>query len=195
MGHHSSEPAYFGVILFNQYNYSDLTTLARAKGGRTVQLIERSENEWRQQLTPEQFHILREAGTERPFSSALNNEHRNGVFRCAGCELDLFTSEMKFDSGTGWPSFFTHIEGHLEITIDFKLIYPRTEYHCIRCGGHHGHRFSDGPKPSGERWCSNGAVLLFVANRGIDSSGSDAGNTNRPRKIRNDRATRKREQK
>ncbi|NOY61539.1 MAG: peptide-methionine (R)-S-oxide reductase MsrB [Gammaproteobacteria bacterium] len=128
-----------------------------------IETINKTPDEWRKTLTPEQFYILREEGTERPFSSALNDEHRDGVFQCAGCQLDLFTSAMKFDSGTGWPSFFTAIEGHLETKIDFKLIYPRTEYHCARCGGHHGHIFKDGPKPTGQRWCNNGAALVFVA--------------------------------
>lgn len=121
-----------------------------------------SEAEWRNRLSPEQFHILREAGTERAFTSPLNDEKRTGRFQCAGCHLDLFTSEMKFDSGTGWPSFFTVIEGHIETSTDFKLIYPRTEYHCARCGGHHGHVFKDGPQPTGLRYCNNGLALHFV---------------------------------
>ncbi|SJZ66625.1 peptide-methionine (R)-S-oxide reductase [Oceanospirillum multiglobuliferum] len=122
-----------------------------------------TEQEWRQRLTPEQFYILREEGTERAFSSALNDEKRKGIFHCAGCGLELFSSEMKYDSGTGWPSFFTVIEGHIETQLDFKLIYPRTEYHCARCGGHQGHVFNDGPKPTGQRWCNNGLALKFVA--------------------------------
>ncbi len=127
-----------------------------------IEKIIRSEEEWRQLLTPAQFEILREEGTERPHSSPLNKEKRNGVYACVGCELELFTSEMKYDSGTGWPSFYTSIEGHLETKLDFKLIYPRTEYHCARCGGHQGHVFDDGPEPTGQRWCNNGLALTFI---------------------------------
>ncbi len=121
-----------------------------------------SKDEWRKRLTPEQFHILREEGTERPGSSPLNDEKRPGIFACAGCGLPLFTSEMKYESGTGWPSFFTTIPGAFGKTTDYKLILPRTEYHCSRCGGHHGHVFDDGPKPTGQRWCNNGVALKFI---------------------------------
>lgn len=122
-----------------------------------------SKEEWKKRLTPQQYHILRNEGTERPNSSALNYEKRKGEYRCAGCGLRLFTSEMKYDSGTGWPSFFKAIDEHVETSIDFKLIYPRTEYHCKRCGGHQGHVFNDGPQPTGKRWCNNGLALKFVA--------------------------------
>jgi peptide-methionine (R)-S-oxide reductase len=124
--------------------------------------LNRSEAEWKQSLTPQQFDVLRREGTERPFSSPLNDEKRPGVFVCAGCSLPLFTSAMKFDSGTGWPSFFTTIPNAFATKRDFKLIWPRTEYHCIRCGGHHGHVFDDGPPPTGERWCNNGVALRFI---------------------------------
>ena len=107
--------------------------------------------------------VLREEATERAGSSPLNAEHRKGEFHCAGCDLALFTSEMKFESGTGWPSFFTTIPGRLETKNDYKILYPRTEYHCARCGGHQGHRFDDGPKPTGKRFCNNGLALKFVA--------------------------------
>jgi len=106
--------------------------------------------------------VLRHEGTEYPGSSPLNGEKRPGVFVCAGCALPLFTSQMKYDSGTGWPSFFTLIPGRLGTKEDRLLIMPRTEYHCARCGGHHGHLFDDGPKPTGLRYCSNGVALKFV---------------------------------
>jgi peptide-methionine (R)-S-oxide reductase len=121
-----------------------------------------SDAQWRQRLTPEQYAVLREEGTERPFTSTLNNEKRKGTFHCAGCDLPLFKSEMKFDSGTGWPSFFTTLPGVFRTKRDFKLILPRTEYHCARCGGHHGHVFDDGPAPTGLRYCNNGVALKFV---------------------------------
>ncbi len=122
----------------------------------------KSDAEWAQLLTPEQYHILRQEGTEPPHSSLLNNEKREGVYVCAACELPLFNSDMKYDSGTGWPSFFTTIDASVATKRDFKLIYPRTEYHCARCEGHQGHVFKDGPKPSGKRWCNNGLALKFM---------------------------------
>lgn len=128
----------------------------------SIEKIEKSDEEWKKILSPERYHILREAGTEPAFSSPLNNEKRKGEYVCAGCELPLFTSEMKFDSGTGWPSFYTTIPGRVDTKLDFKLILPRTEYHCVRCGGHQGHVFDDGPKPTGQRWCNNGLALKFI---------------------------------
>lgn len=124
--------------------------------------IVRTEAEWRKLLTPEQFQVLREEGTERAFTSPLDREYRKGTYVCAGCELPLFTSEMKFNSGTGWPSFHTTLPGSVETKTDFKLVWPRTEYHCARCGGHQGHVFNDGPKPTGQRWCNNGVALRFI---------------------------------
>lgn len=143
------------------YN-SRLVTAADKGKKMVIEKIVKSDAEWRKLLTPEQYNVLREEGTEPSHSSPLNNEHRKGVYHCAGCDLELFTSEMKFDSGTGWPSFFTSIEGRFETKLDFKLILPRTEYHCARCGGHHGHIFDDGPEPTGQRWCNNGVALKFV---------------------------------
>jgi peptide-methionine (R)-S-oxide reductase len=133
-------------------------------GDSTVKIekIQKTAEEWRKLLSPEQFHVLRQEGTERAFSSPLNENKQKGRYVCAGCDLPLFDSEMKYDSGTGWPSFFTAIEGRLETRLDFKLILPRTEYHCARCGGHQGHLFKDGPPPTGQRWCNNGVALKFL---------------------------------
>ena len=120
-----------------------------------------SEDEWKARLTPEQFRILREHGTEKPFTSALNDEKREGVYHCAGCDTALFTSAMKFDSGTGWPSFFDSLPGVLGTSTDSSFFMKRTEYHCATCKGHHGHVFNDGPEPTGLRYCNNGVALTF----------------------------------
>jgi len=127
-----------------------------------IEPLNLSDADWKKRLTPAQYDVLRHEGTERPFTSPLNDEKRKGVFQCVGCDLPLYTSDMKFDSGTGWPSFFTTLPGVFQTKTDFKLILPRVEYHCARCGGHHGHVFDDGPQPTGKRYCNNGVVLKFV---------------------------------
>lgn len=120
-----------------------------------------SETEWKRRLSPEAYRVLRQEGTEPPFSSPLNKEKRPGVYRCSGCRLSLFKGEAKFESGTGWPSFWQPIPGALGTKVDYKLLLPRTEYHCRRCGGHQGHVFKDGPRPTGLRYCNNGVALVF----------------------------------
>ncbi|WP_284124016.1 peptide-methionine (R)-S-oxide reductase MsrB [Parerythrobacter aestuarii] len=125
--------------------------------------IRKSEAQWRKELSKQEFWILREAGTERAYSSPLDKEKRAGTFVCAGCNNRLYSSRHKYDSGTGWPSFWQPIErGAVGTSTDYKLGYPRTEVHCADCGGHLGHIFSDGPKPTGNRHCINGVALDFI---------------------------------
>lgn len=128
--------------------------------------VTHTDAEWKKILTPDQYRVLRHEGTEAPFTSPLLDEHRAGNFACAGCDLPLFTSDMKYESGTGWPSFFTTIPGAFATKEDRFLFSPRTEYHCIRCGGHHGHVFDDGPPPTRQRWCNNGVALKFIPKTG-----------------------------
>ena len=117
--------------------------------------------EWRKRLSGGQYAVLRQESTERPFTSPLNDEHRRGTFACAGCALPLYASDTKFDSGTGWPSFFAPLDKAVDTTRDYSLGLPRTEVHCSRCGGHLGHVFSDGPAPTGLRYCMNGVAMTF----------------------------------
>jgi peptide-methionine (R)-S-oxide reductase len=124
--------------------------------------VVKSEQEWRAQLTPEQYHVTREHGTERAFTGAYHATKAPGVYHCVCCGQPLFDSDTKFESGTGWPSFYEPMPGSLATKRDFKLFWPRTEYHCARCGGHQGHVFDDGPEPTGQRYCNNGVALLFV---------------------------------
>jgi peptide-methionine (R)-S-oxide reductase len=142
------------------------SALARAQEDDTTQEtipeLKKSKDEWRELLDEDAYYVLFEEGTERAFTSPLNDEKRKGTFICAACFLPLFDSQTKFDSGTGWPSFFRPIAGAVETKRDFRLIIPRTEYHCARCGGHQGHVFNDGPPPTGQRWCNNGVALQFV---------------------------------
>lgn len=142
------------------------STLARETKTSAIDIkftvLDKPKAEWKKLLQPARYDILFEEDTEAPGSSPLNQEKRDGVFICAACYLPLFDAAHKYESGTGWPSFTQPLEGRLDTKRDFKLIWPRTEYHCARCGGHQGHVFKDGPPPRGERWCNNGLALLFV---------------------------------
>ncbi len=131
-------------------------------GSSTIPKLEKPLSEWRKLLPERAYAVLFEQDTERAGSSLLDHEKRDGTFLCAACFLPLFNSSAKFDSGTGWPSFFQPIAGHIATTTDYKLVWPRTEYHCVRCAGHQGHVFDDGPRPTGKRYCNNGVALRFV---------------------------------
>jgi peptide-methionine (R)-S-oxide reductase len=133
-----------------------------ARAGETIAKLEKSKSEWRKLLAPDEYSVLFEERTEAPFTSPLDREKRPGTYVCAACRLPLFNSKTKFDSGTGWPSFYESLAGRVGTKRDFWLIVPRTEYHCIRCGGHQGHVFGDGPPPTGQRWCNNGVALKFI---------------------------------
>lgn len=136
---------------------------ASAEGESPFETLQLSNAQWREILTPEQYRVLRREGTERAFSSSLDKETRDGTYLCAGCFLPLFSSAHKYDSGTGWPSFWQPVNAdHIGTRRDFRMIIPRTEYHCARCEGHQGHVFDDGPEPTGQRWCNNGVALQFI---------------------------------
>ena len=136
--------------------------LQQARAAGPVRKLNKPHAEWKRVLTEAEYDVLFEEATERPNSSSLNAEKRAGTFVCAACFLPLFDASAKFESGTGWPSFTAALPGHVATKRDFKLIWPRTEYHCARCGGHQGHVFGDGPKPTGKRYCNNGVALRFV---------------------------------
>lgn len=135
--------------------------MSTANAGTTITPIKKTDAEWKEILTNEQYRVLRKEGTERAGTSPLNNEKRVGMFHCAGCDLPLFSSETKYDSGTGWPSFYQALDNAVGTKSDYWLGYKRTEYHCARCGGHQGHIFNDGPAPTGLRYCNNGVALTF----------------------------------
>ena len=141
------------------------TTRARQTGAVESEAFEitHTDDEWKKILTPNQFKVLREAATERPYSSPLTDEHRHGIFSCAGCDLDLYSSETKFESGTGWPSFYQPLDDAIGTARDISFAMVRTAVHCRRCGGHLGHVFDDGPKPTGLRYCMNGLAMKFKA--------------------------------
>ncbi|MEO6171866.1 MAG: peptide-methionine (R)-S-oxide reductase MsrB [Arenimonas sp.] len=146
---------------------TSLAWLGRSKAASTpistiIKPLKKAKADWKTILPAAAYAVLFEEDTERSGSSELNQEHRDGVFVCAACHLPLFSSKAKFDSGTGWPSFTYPMEGHTASKSDYKLVWPRTEYHCARCGGHQGHVFDDGPKPTGQRWCNNGVALKFI---------------------------------
>jgi peptide-methionine (R)-S-oxide reductase len=162
---HAAPPKTMQGIEELQKNWKSLLAAGTQVPAATPKL-QLSKEEWRKRLEPLAYRVLREEDTERPGTSPLNAEKRPGVFVCAGCGLPIFTSAMKYESGTGWPSFFTAIPGALATKTDYKILFPRTEYHCARCGGHHGHVFDDGPPPTGQRYCNNGVALKFIPQSG-----------------------------
>lgn len=151
-----------GAIAVSRFlpRQSALTATTPTAASKTFE-ITRTEEEWRRILAPEQFNVLRHHGTEAPFSSPLDKQFARGTYHCAGCDLALFSSDTKFDSGTGWPSFYAPLENAVGTSVDHSFFMTRTEVHCRRCGGHLGHVFDDGPAPTGKRYCMNGVALKF----------------------------------
>jgi peptide-methionine (R)-S-oxide reductase len=139
-----------------------VVALPSARAAQETFEVTKTDAEWQKILTPEQYQVLRKHGTERAGTSPLDKTYAAGAYACAGCDLPLFSSDAKFDSGTGWPSFFEPLANAVGTSTDWKLIYSRTEVHCRRCGGHLGHVFDDGPKPTGKRYCMNGVALKFI---------------------------------
>lgn len=137
-----------------------LSGMAESSGSKTFEIV-KTDIEWQKQLTPLQYQVLRKHATERPFTSPLNKIDAPGMYKCAGCDLPLFSSETKYDSQTGWPSFWQPLENAIGTSTDYLIGYPRVEVHCRRCGGHLGHVFEDGPKPTGRRYCINGVAMTF----------------------------------
>ncbi len=151
--------AVIGTVYLSRYLTKTSGVIAKSNRGFE---ITKTEEEWRKILTPEQFYVLRQQGTESPHTSPLDKQYAKGTYICAGCNLPLFSSATKFNSGTGWPSFFAPIKGAVDTTVDTSLLMTRTEVHCHRCGGHLGHVFDDGPAPTGNRYCMNGVALKFI---------------------------------
>lgn len=149
-------------LVFPAWSCAEMGRAMERRTGQEVDRLEKPDDEWRELLEPDAYEVLFEEATEPRGSSPLNDEKRDGTYVCAACFLPLFDSETKFESGTGWPSFYAPIDGAMGTKRDFRMLLPRTEYHCIRCAGHQGHVFDDGPEPTGQRWCNNGLALRFV---------------------------------
>lgn len=158
----SSVAALAALATSSRWNTLSNAPISAAAAAETAGFpLVRTEAQWRQRLNPDQYAVLRESGTERPYTSPLNNEHREGLFACAGCDLDAFSSKTKFDSHTGWPSFWAPLDHAVSQSQDNSFGWNRTEVHCVRCGSHLGHVFEDGPRPTGLRYCMNGVAMTF----------------------------------